>query len=133
MVKKNNILIWIIALVPFPLLYIISAYVLNDIYLFEWTSRHWYCGLWLIVIIACFFRSRFAIVLSYANVAAIILGQVFGDMLRSYNISRISADMTADYKAYLHTHYGVQIWLGLVLLTIIVCATISIIRGKKTT
>ena len=107
----------VISLLPFLILKAVTHFFLQDVYLFQWMYANRYCYLWVIVIGACLLQSKFAYVLAYSNGAAILLGQVIGNVVKAYHIAQITPDMSAQQEAMLREHRGVFTWLFLLLLT----------------
>ena len=56
---------------------------------------------------------RLSLFISLVNAASMILGgQMIGEAMQSYNISKITPDMSAEMQAQMHYHYGFVIWAG---------------------
>lgn len=123
----------VVTLLPFAAIFLLTSVYFKDVYLLEWHARHWYCGLWLVASIIAIFNFKLSLVISYSNVIAIGWGQIFGDAIRKYNISRITSDMNAEQRAHLHIHYGFAIWICSLLLFVTVFLVVTYVQKKKTT
>ncbi len=87
----------------------------------------------IVTAIVAIFNYKLSLVISYFNIIAIGLGQFGGDVIREYNISRITQDMSAEQQAHLHLHYGVPIWLLSLLLFLAVFLLITYFQKKRKT
>ncbi|MDO5726051.1 MAG: hypothetical protein Q4P29_07140 [Tissierellia bacterium] len=115
-------------LLPFLILFIISKTLLKDLYLFEWTSRHLYLYIWVLVLAFVLTDNKIlAKAIVYGNIAGIIIGQFLGDFIRNQNISKITSDMNAEQIYRMHKHPGFQIWIIVMIISIV----ISLIFKKR--
>lgn len=112
-------------------LYGLSATALQDLYLFEWTARHKYIGLWAIALVFLLLGKLF---LTYAvalgNLTGILAGQFLGDWLRAQSIQKITPDMNAETVYHMYHHPGVEIWLAVVALFILASVLLCLARPK---
>lgn len=120
-----------ITLLPYIILFILTKMFFNEVYLLDWLARRWYYGLWIITAVLAVFNFKLSFFISCANIVAITLGQVIGDILQNYNISQITPDMTAEQQARLYLHYGVFIWIISLLVSVAMFALVTYIRKKK--
>ena len=101
----------------FLILYLISAFFLQDIYLPDWTAQNHYLYLW----VAPFFLDLsgyhwVSVSISLGNLAGVIFGQVMGDFIVRINTAKITPEMTPGQAQQLRTHPGFLIWLGVIVL-----------------
>lgn len=117
---KKIILNGVLNLLAFLTVYVLSKCFWGDIYLFEWTSRHSYCYLWLIVIALVIFKKYIvAISITSGNIVGIVAGQWIGDAIRENNMKKIVDGMSNGERYYLMLHQGVFIWIITILIFII--------------
>lgn len=128
---KTILLRCAIVLLPFGILFLLTKVFFNDVYLLEWLTRHWYCGLWIVAAILVISNFKLSLVISYSNIIAIAAGQWIGDAIRDHNISQITNDMCAEQQAQLHIHYGIPIWLLTLLLFVGIFLFITYLQKKK--
>lgn len=120
-----------ITLSPFIILFILTKVFFQEVYLFEWLARHWYCGLWIVAVIIAIFNFKFSLFISCSNILAAVLGQILGDIIRNYNIAMITPDMADEVQAQLHLHYGFHIWLISILMLVMIYLLGNYIRKRK--
>lgn len=111
----------------FLALYGLSMTTLQDFYLFEWTARHKYIGLWAVALLFLLMGKLF---LSYAVALGILAGQFLGDWLRAQSIQKITPDMNAETVYHMYHHPGVEIWLAVVALFVLVSILLHLARRK---
>ena len=96
----------------FLLLYLISTGFLENVYLFEWTSRNYYLYIWILPILMDLLDHHIrSISISIGNFAGIVIGQIIGDHIVEINKAKISPDMLPGKIEQLRSHPGVWIWL----------------------
>lgn len=123
---KRRLLIAGLHVLPFMILYIISAIALQEVYLFKWMYDRWHLFIWLLAAILSYYRKYYeSVSITVGCMAGISLGQFLGDFLRNRNMKLITDVMSPDEKAGLYTHYGFWIWL----LTFLIFTFIGIIMG----
>lgn len=121
MIRQNKLLLASLYLLPFLILYIISALALNELYLFKWLLDRWYLFVWMIAVILAYRQKHFiAISLTIGSILGVPLGQFCGDIVRNHNIQGITASMSPEEVAKRHLHPGVPIWIITVLLSVLV-------------
>ena len=100
------------ALVVFGGLYALSRTLLQDVYLFEWTSRELYLYIWIpALILAVLNKTAVSYAITLGNLAGVIIGQLLGDFIISQNAKLITPDTTPDREYFLTLHQGVPIWV----------------------
>jgi hypothetical protein len=133
--KLTNIqskLVWIIILLlPYILLYVVSKYILVDVYMPKWTVDNLYLYDWILVVIFVLLNKKhIAVAVSVGNALGIVLGQVIGDIILSKNLEKITISMDEGQKHFLQTHYGVPIWLLSIATAIVVVVAINHIKER---
>lgn len=124
---KRKIFSLIVTIIMFFGFYFVSEIYLQKLYLFEWTSRHLYLGIWMIAIALILFNKiLISFSITIGNFAGVVLGQYMGEWLRQQNISKIVPAMDPQTVYQLQHHPGVEIWL----LTIGVFSLLSLLLGK---
>ena len=115
-------------------LMLISATLLNSVYIFEWMSRSSYCYTWVLALAVIMFdKTVLAYFVTFGNLIGTVVGQVLGDIIREVKLSNITPDMTElEIDMIGWTHDGVTIW-GIILFASIVFGIIAeiIIPNKK--
>lgn len=130
--QRQNIILTATLLLVFFVLYVLSRTILSDAYLFEWTSRNWYFGIWIMALILIFTKTQImAVALTLGNLFGVIFGQVLGDIMRSANIQKVTSEMTEAQKASLYAHHGVELWLGTVFVFLLVGIILQMLFRKK--
>lgn len=123
-VKKK----YLITIIIFAALYLVSKTVLSQLYLFEWTARHHYLYIWILSIILLYCRkSIISFSITFGNLVGILIGQFFGDFIRYKNILKITAAMSSEQKDLLYHHPGVEYWI----ITIIIFTIIGMLVNKR--
>lgn len=121
----------VISLMPFVVLSVMTKVFFNDVYLPEWLVRHSYCGLWIVVMMIAPLHFRLSLFISLVNAASMILGQMIGDAMQSYNIAKITPDMSAEMQVQMHNHYGFVIWAGCLAVSVMLYLLWFHIRKKS--
>lgn len=118
--KPSPLACVIFYLLPFLTMYLISTFLLNDLYLFKWLADRWYLCLWAVVLLLAYkHKHLISISLTVGSVLGIPLGQFLGDFLRNRNIQSITALMSQEDQAKMYLHHGVAIWSATVILAAI--------------
>lgn len=122
---SRNILSGITAIVFF-VMYVISQTFLKEMYLFYWTSDHYYLYIFIIALILIFLRKNIlSFSLTFGSIIGIFLGQFGGDFIRNQNKLKITPDMTPELIYQLNHHPGVEIWLLTTLIFVIAGVVVS--------
>ena len=104
----------------FLILYLISAFFLQDVYLPDWTAQNHYLYLWIAPIVLDLLDLNWVSVsISLGNLAGVIFGQVMGDFIVRIHTAKITPEMSPGQAQQLRTHPGFLIWLGMILLFIL--------------
>lgn len=130
--QRQNVILAFLLFFVYLLLYILSRTILSDRYLFEWTSRHWYLGICLIAVLLVFFKKQVvAVAMTVGNLVGVLFGQTVGNYIQLENVEKITYAMSEGQKAKLHTHYGVALWLGIILVSLLTGIILQKICGKR--
>lgn len=116
--KKTNH--YIIQMLIFVITFIISKTLLKDVYLFEWASRRYFLYLWILVLLLTYFEKyRLSYAITISNTVGLFIGQYIGDLIIKSNQALITPETSNAEIARLNTHYGVLIWIGFVVVSMI--------------
>lgn len=111
-------------------LYYLSLVIFQRLYVFEWTAVNNYLYLWAVAFILILFnRTAISYCITFGNIAGILVGQFLGDALQAANMSKITETSTVEEIHHLSLHYGVFIWLSVVLLFVV--SGVLVIKMKK--
>lgn len=114
---KNFVCAVLLTVGIYTVLYLLSRTILADVYLFDWTAHNKYLYFWLISLLFIFWKKYFvAFYITFGNLVAIIIGELLGDLIIFINSFRISPGLDPMLLSHYQTHYGVFIWLALVLI-----------------
>lgn len=131
-VMAKKIAMALTAAFVFGALYAASKTYLDGLYLFEWTARHRYLYSWAAAVILAFAgRGYLSFALTAGNAAGIFCGQFMGDRIKETNMLKITPGMDAGTAYQLQHHPGVEIWLSVVLIFLLVSIIIHKIRMKR--
>ena len=119
--KSGKILLNIlVTLLIYFLIFYLSHTLFQD-YLFVWTAQNKYCYIWVLSLLLILMQKP---VISYCitlgNILGIFIGQYLGDHLRAVSMSRITQYSTAEEQWHLSLHYGVLIWIIVIVLASVV-------------
>ena len=104
----------------FFLFYLISQRYFLGLYLFEWTSRNFYCGIWSLCLILILCQKPLpAFFVTAGNIIGVVIGQFLGDLIRTENIKKITDTMNPQQIYELHNHPGVPLWLLVIVLFLV--------------
>lgn len=128
--RKRRLIVLFVAL--FLMVYLLSLLILNDYYLFEWTARHYYLYIWLLGFFLIYLKKdNYAVALSISNIIGIVVGQLLGDYLREQNMLKITSQSDNETIYRLSKHYGVLIWIIIIMVSMIIFATIKNFNKEK--
>lgn len=127
--RLKQTILW---LIPFAGLFAISKLFLQSIYFFEWSARHYYLYLWvLVIILGLMGRSVLAGSLSLGNLFGVILAQFLGDVIKQRNIAMVTPNMLPGQTELLQRHPAFYIWLLVVLLSFITGLVVTRLQSKE--
>lgn len=120
------------AVVVFGGLYALARTLLQDVYLFEWTSRNLYLYIWIpALILAVLNKTAVSYAITLGNLAGVVIGQLLGDFIISQNAKLITPETTPDREYYLTTHQGAFIWIITVLAFTAVGIALQIVSSVR--
>lgn len=130
--KSGKILLNIlVTLLIYFLIFYLSHTLFQD-YLFVWTAQNKYCYIWVLSLLLILMQKP---VISYCitlgNILGIFIGQYLGDHLRAVSMSRITQYSTAEERWHLSLHYGVLIWIIVIVLVSVIGFLYTIYTKKK--
>lgn len=133
-IRKHKTYSLITTIVIFFALYFVSKIYLQDMYLFEWTQRHYYLGMWIIAIgLILGNRILISFSISVGNFVGVLLGQYVGDWIKELTMSQIVSGMDPETVYQLQHHPGVEIWLLTIGIFFLIGAITTLIWKRKIT
>lgn len=128
---KKKILAFSVVMFSFGGLYLVSQIYLQGYYLFKWTAANSYAYIWVIAFaLICFNKIHASISLTFGNTAGILLGQFWGDFIKNQNMLKITADMEGWQVHKLTHHPGVEIWLLITFVFVLICVAGNVLLRK---
>lgn len=113
----SNILV---TLLIYFLIFYLSHTLFQD-YLFVWTAQNKYCYIWVLSLLLILMQKPLiSYCITLGNILGIFIGQYLGDHLRAVSMSRITQYSTAEEQWHLSLHYGVLIWIIVIVLASVV-------------
>lgn len=132
--KKVKYIYEIFEIFILALVLLISFTVLNSEYLFGWIAHNWtfYLILCLVALLFLFLKKRFiSVFMTIGITTGIFIGNYLGALIKSFNESKIIESMTAEEVYRLRHHFGFEIWIGVIILSIIIGIMVQISEKKK--
>ena len=119
--KSGKILLNIlVTLLIYFLIFYLSHTLFQD-YLFVWTAQNKYCYIWVLSLLLILMQKPLiSYCITLGNILGIFIGQYLGDHLRAVSMSRITQYSTAEEQWHLSLHYGVLIWIIVIVLASVV-------------
>lgn len=115
----------------YMLIYYLS-YRLFRIDIFLWTADNKYCYIWILSFLFIIFRKYIlSYCVTFGNICGIFIGQYLGDYIRNIRMEKITPYSTVEQKWNLSMHYGVAIWITVILIFLIIGLVASKIINKK--
>lgn len=113
----SNILV---TLLIYFLIFYLSHTLFQD-YLFVWTAQNKYCYIWILSLLLILMQKPLiSYCITLGNILGIFIGQYLGDHLRAVSMSRITQYSTAEEQWHLSLHYGVLIWIIVIVLASVI-------------
>ena len=130
--KSGKILLNIlVTLLIYFLIFYLSHTLFQD-YLFVWTAQNKYCYIWVLSLLLILMQKPLiSYCITLGNILGIFIGQYLGDHLRAVSMSRITQYSTAEEQWHLSLHYGVLIWIIVIVLESVICFLYTIYTKKK--
>ena len=115
--KSGKILLNIlVTLLIYFLIFYLSHTLFQD-YLFVWTAQNKYCYIWVLSLLLILMQKPLiSYCITLGNILGIFIGQYLGDHLRAVSMSKITQYSTAEEQWHLSLHYGVLIWIIVIVL-----------------
>ncbi len=119
--KSGKILLNIlVTLLIYFLIFYLSHTLFQD-YLFVWTAQNKYCYIWVLSLLLILMQKPLiSYCITLGNILGIFIGQYLGDHLRAVSMSKITQYSTAEEQWHLSLHYGVLIWIIVIVLVSVV-------------
>lgn len=119
--KSGKILLNIlVTLLIYFLIFYLSHTLFQD-YLFVWTAQNKYCYIWVLSLLLILMQKPLiSYCITLGNILGIFIGQYLGDHLRAVSMSKITQYSTAEEQWHLSLHYGVLIWIIVIILASVV-------------
>ncbi len=112
--------------------YRVLSYRIFYIELFVWMAENKYCYIWILSFLFILFRKYIlSYCVTFGNILGIFIGQYLGDYIRNIRMEKITPFSTVEQKWYLSMHYGVAIWIIVILIFLIIGLVVSRIINKK--
>ena len=130
--KSGKILLNIlVTLLIYFLIFYLSHTLFQD-YLFVWTAQNKYCYIWVLSLMLILMQKPLiSYCITLGNILGIFIGQYLGDHLRAVSMSKITQYSTAEEQWHLSLHYGVLIWIIVIVLVSVIGFLYTIYTKKK--
>ncbi len=122
----EGIILAVVALLAFT--------VTKDEYLFGWIAHNWkfYLALCSAALLLLFFNKRIASAfMTVGIVSGIFIGNYLGNAVKKTNESKLVEGMKAEDIWRLRHHPGFEIWIGIILISVVIGAIVQIVLSKK--
>lgn len=132
--KRKKYMYLIIEVIILAVVALLAFTVLNTEYLFQWAAHNWkfYLVLGVIALLLIFPNKQFiSAFMTTGIVLGIFLGNFLGGAIKGLNEGKIVEGMGAEEVYRLQHHPGFEIWMGIILLSIIIGVVIHITISKK--
>ncbi|MBU5439120.1 hypothetical protein KQI42_13950 [Tissierella sp. MSJ-40] len=134
--KRNKYIYAIIEVFILVVIALLAFTFLNTEYLFQWVAHNWkfYLVLSAIVPLLLFLNKQFvSAFMTIGIVFGIFVGNFLGRSIKTFNEGKIVEGMKAEEVYRLQHHPGFEIWIGVILLSIVVGIVMQIATTKKST
>lgn len=129
---RKKIICGIICAIVYIGLQALSMTIFKDVYTFGWLADHLYCYTWIsAAVLIVLDKRRLAYCVIFGNLSGTLIGEVMGLFIMDWRMNGITAGMKADEIEYRSTHYGVLIWLAVLVLFIAAGTPAEIINSKN--
>ena len=99
--------------------------------MFVWTAQNKYCYIWVLSLLLILMQKPLiSYCITLGNILGIFIGQYLGDHLRAVSMSKITQYSTAEEQWHLSLHYGVLIWIIVIVLVSAIGLIYSIYMKK---
>ena len=113
-------------------MYYLSYRVFRE-YLFVWTAdnRYWYT--WILPFVFIFLgKYIISYSITFGSIAGTFAGQYLGGYIQKIRMEKITLYSTAEERWHLSLHYGVAIWLAVILIFLVIGILLEKKLKKKT-
>ncbi|HHV09624.1 MAG TPA: hypothetical protein GXX75_05000 [Clostridiales bacterium] len=107
---------------------------LNKEYLFQWAAHNWKFSLVLaaVALVLILFNKQFVSAFMTAGIVlGIFAGSFIGNIIKDLNVAKITEGMKPEEIYRLRHHPGFEIWMGIILLSILAGIIIQVITSKR--
>lgn len=132
--KRNKTIYAIIEALILAVVALLAFTVLNKEYLFGWAAHNWefYMALGGIALLLLFSNKQFVSTLMTVGIAVgIFIGNFLGGAIKGFNALKIVEGMKAEEVYRLQHHPGFEIWIAVILFSIVVGIVMQITTAKK--
>ena len=122
----NIFILTVIALLAFTLL--------NEEYLFQWTAHNWefYLILCAIVLLLLLLNKQLvSLLMTIGITSGIFIGNYLGGSIKRFNEENIIESMRPEEVYRLRHHPGFEIWIGIIILSILIGIVLQNVIEKK--
>lgn len=129
---KKKIIAFMVGVVVYLGLQIISMTLLNEVYTFGWMADHLYCYTWIaVIVLIAFDQIAISYFATFGNLIGTIIGEILGSYIRDQRMSQITTDMKVEEIEARSIHYGVLIWLITFAVILVIGIVVNIILSQK--
>lgn len=131
-ILRFKVLCLIVTIMIFMTLYIVSKCYFSELYLFEWTERHLYIGIWLVALILIVYdKMKISFAITFGNLIGIFIGQFGGDLIREKNMLKITSEMKPENIYHLQHHPGVEIWILIIIFEVVLAMISNYVKKNR--
>ena len=116
----------------FLITYLISYFLLSDVYVFSWAYQNSYWYVWVVALLLVLFKKEIvAYSIAIGNVVGLIGGHILDKIFLPIRMAGITEDMS---KGQVYTRSQPQAafyWMGIVLLFIVAGSILTWVRNKR--
>lgn len=113
---------------------LLAVTLLKDEYLFGWAAHNWrfYFILGTIALLLVFLKKTMvSISMTAGIILGIFIGNFLGNAIKMNNKNKIIEGMSMEERYRLSHHSGFEIWMGIILLSIVGGCVVQIILAKN--
>lgn len=133
--KRKKYIYAVIEAIILAVVALLAFTVLNTEYLFKWAAHNWefYLALGVSALLLILLNKRFVSAFMTAGIViGIFIGNFLGRSIKELNKGKIVEGMKAEEVYKLQHHPGFEIWIGVILLSIVIGIVMHIITKKST-
>ena len=118
---ENNKTSYLISILAFGVIFSLSKLFLKDLYVFNWAANQKYMYIWILVLLLIYHEKKLiAHFLVWGNVAGLLFGQIYGDILLTRSVAKIKPDMDSGTIYRLSCHQGAFIWAKVLIVSLVI-------------